>query len=352
LSILEANKIKTPDHSAMESSSARQLAFEPQIAKKLATNEDWAHTAQGYLENPNFWCGIQRLNLRDQRNFDNARSFIGRNNDAKTFRDLRFQAQGYGKDSSAEPVIETNDDQKMWLLMVRVVYEVVKEQEVDETYKDDFTPFVRFGCHCELVGMLLLEIVLAAASPVDNYLKTKVLPSIAVPGESQPQERSYRVKRRRVISSDEEDEEDEPAATALIKNPSSTNEQSLDSFAEPRKRSKRDEDQVGSPEVSGGIQPQPIATPERTSDEVESEYLQTASAESDEPSDDASLDSDSLFVPQKPVGSEVPDLPWNHAFLGMEQSSVFPAEFLLQAEECAGPIMTGGRSGLTGGGVD
>jgi hypothetical protein len=47
--------------------------------------------------------------------------------------------------------------------------------------------------------------------------------------------------------------------------------------------------------------------------------------------------------------SEVPDLPWDHAFLGVEQSSVFPAESSLQSKDREGPHMTGGRSGLTGG---
>jgi hypothetical protein len=72
------NMVKTQHADTMESSPAKQLPFVPQISPELATNGHQAQTAQGYLKNPNFLHSNQRLDLQDEQNLDNARSFHNR----------------------------------------------------------------------------------------------------------------------------------------------------------------------------------------------------------------------------------------------------------------------------------
>jgi hypothetical protein len=72
------NMFRTPHSGTMKSRPAKQLPFEPQLLQQLVTNGDQTQTAQGYLKDHNFLHGVQRLNLRDQQNLDNARSSINR----------------------------------------------------------------------------------------------------------------------------------------------------------------------------------------------------------------------------------------------------------------------------------
>jgi hypothetical protein len=261
------------------------------------SNEYWRKATLDYLKDDDLLDGIQSLGLNNNQTLEDARSFI-RRNDPNILQNLKNRAASLdGPDfesKSANLGPRADFRTHMWNKMAIMVCQVAQKRRAKPEHKDEFSRLFPFRHHCEVLTMLLFDILASAESPPDDFLRDKFLADITVPGEQRQEKRIYR-KRTVLDSSDEEEEENEE--------PSSNLKKSLGTPARLGTRSKP------------GVQ-----------------------------SDD---DSDSLFVSQKDAVSEALNLPLDDAFSGLEQSSVFPAESSVQPEAREVSPMTGGLMGQT-----
>jgi hypothetical protein len=292
-----STKVTTPHASAMDSNLDDDLPYVSRFSKTLETNEYWRKATLDYLKDGNLLDGIRSLGLENNQTLEDARSFI-RRNDPKILQNLTNRAASLDvpdfESKSANLGPRADFRTHMWNKMAIMVCQVAQKRRAKPKHKDEFSMLFPFRHHCQVLTMLLFDILASAESPPDDFLRDKFLPHITVPGEQRQEKRIYR-KRKVLDSSDEEEEENEE--------PSSNLKKSLSTSARLGKRSKP------------GVQ-----------------------------SDD---DSDSLFVSQKDAVSEAPNLPLDDAFSGLEQSSVFPAESSVQPEAREVSPMTGGLMGQT-----
>lgn len=233
-------KTKEAPRRAMDPRRVKKLPYVPQISQKLATDDDWGDVARSYIKDHDLLHGIQSLELYKQKNLEDARSFIA-NHDPKNIRGLKNRAailqHNYALHSTSlgpDPDPRT----KMWDRMAVMVFEVVQERK--KTHERDFGPLSPFVHHCEVVAILLFEILADAESPPGSFLKDRYLDNIVAHSDEEGYIRSSN-RRKRALESQRADEEvPSPAVRAATdEKPDSTVNERLTASVQPQKRNKK-----------------------------------------------------------------------------------------------------------------